>query len=256
MWAMVGGDDFVDVGFDLRRGWGSSSATGAERATMTSRSLGAAQAFGGLGGVVAVLPGGIVLDVLHGHVAHHAVAAGEFDGEAGEGGESVGELREGLAPDEGLHAAHGGAEDEAEMVDVEAFDEHGVLGGDHVVIVVLGEVHAEAVGGFAGLAVADVVGEDEVVLGDVEGLAGAEEDVGEDGVEEGVGVAAGAVEEEDGVVGVAGGVAVGLAEGEVVEFELGEGFAGAEAEVFDDVGAVLGGPLSGRGLGAGGDRCG
>ena len=86
---------------------------------------------------------------------------------------------------------------------MEAFGEHGVLGGDHVVVVVLGEVHVEAVGGLGGVAVADVVGEDEVVLGDVEGLAGAEEDVGEDGVEEGVGVAAGAVEEEDGVVGVA-----------------------------------------------------
>ena len=93
---------------------------------------------------------------------------------------------------------------------MEAFDEHLVLGADHVVVVVLGEVHVEAVGGFGGLAVADVVGEDEEVFGDVEGLAGAEEDVGEDGVEERVGVAAGAVEEEDGVVGVAGGVAVGV----------------------------------------------
>ncbi len=31
---------------------------------MTSRLAGGAEAFGGLGGVVAVLPGGIVLDVL------------------------------------------------------------------------------------------------------------------------------------------------------------------------------------------------
>ncbi len=72
---------------------------------------------------------------------------------------------------------------------------------------------------------ADVVGEDEEVLGDVEGLAGAEEDVGEDGVQERVGVAAGAVEEEDGVVGVALRVAVGFAEGEVVEVEFGERLA-------------------------------
>ena len=160
-----------------------------------------------------------------GHVAHHAVAAGELDGKAGEGGESVREVGVGFAPDEGLHAAHRGAEDEAEVVDVEAFEEHGVLAGDHVVVVVLGEVHAEAVGGLGGLAVADVVGEDEEVFGDVEGLAGAEEDVGEDGIEERVGVAAGAVEEEDGVVDVAGGVAMGCAEGEVVEVELREGLA-------------------------------
>ena len=55
--------------------------------------------------------------------------------------------------------------------------EHGVLGGDHVVVVILGELHAQAVGGFGGLAVADVVGEDEEVFCDVERLAGAKEDV-------------------------------------------------------------------------------
>ena len=187
-----------------------------------------------------------------GHVAPHAVAAGEFDGLAGEGGEGVHEGGEGFAPDEGLHAAHGGAEDEAEVIDVEAFEEHGVLGGDHVVVVVLGELHAEAVGGFGGLAVADVVGEDEEVFGDVEGLAGAEEDVGEDGIHEGVRVAAGAVKEEDGVVGVAGGVAVGFAESDVVEVELLDGLAVFEVEVGDVVGAVLGGPFAGSGLGVGG----
>ena len=187
------------------------------------------------------------------HVAPHAVAAGEFDGLAGEGGEGVHELGEGFAPDEGLHAAHGGAEDEAKVIDVEAFEEHGVLGGDHVVIVVLGEVHAEAVGGFGGLAVADVVGEDEEVFGDVEGLTGAEEDVGEDGVEERVGVASGAVQEEDGVVGVAVGAAMGLAEGEVVEVQFFDRLAVLEVEVGDVVGAVLGGPFAGSALGVGGD---
>ena len=244
----VGGDGFVGVGFDLGAG-------GVVFLELERRAAGddeeihcAAEAFDGLGGVVAVLPGGIVLDVFDGHVAPHAVAAGEFDGEAGEGCEGVGELRVGFAPDEGLHAAHGGAEDEAEVIDVEAFDEHGVLRGDHVVVVVLGEVHAEAVGGFGGFAVADVVGEDEEVFGDVEGLAGAEEDVGEDGVEERVRVASGAVEEEDGVVGVTGGVAVGFAEGEVVEVEFLDGLAVFEVEVGDVVGAILRGPLAGGGL--------
>ncbi len=82
---------------------------------------------------------------------------------------------------------------------------------------------------------ADVVGKDEEVFVDVEGLAGAEEDVGEDGIEERVGVAAGAVEQEDGVVDVTTRVAVRRAEGEVVELESGEGFTGAEAEVARDV---------------------
>ena len=117
-----------------------------------------------------------------------------------------------LRPDEGLHAAHGGAEDEAEVIDLHLV-KHEALAADHVVVVVGGEVGVEAVGGFGAFAVANVVGEDEEVFGDVEWLAGAEEDVGEDGVEEGVGVAAGAVEQEDGVVDMACWVAVGRAEG-------------------------------------------
>jgi hypothetical protein len=54
---------------------------------------------------------------------------------------------------------------------------------------------------------------------------------------------------------VAGGIAMGLAESEVVEFELGYGFAIFEVEVFDGVVAVLRGPFawSAR-LGAGDGR--
>jgi len=209
----VDSEGLVDIGFDLSSRWVVPLELERSAAGEDEEIHCAAEAFGGFGGVVAIVPCWIVLDVFHGHVAPHAVAAGEFDGEAGEGRERVGELGEGFAPDEGLHAAHGGAEDEAEVVDVEAVEEHGVLGGDHVVVVVLGEAHVEAVGGFGGIAVADVVGEDDEELRDVEGLAGAEEDVGEDGVEQRVGVAAGAVEEEDGVIGVTLGVAVWGAEG-------------------------------------------
>ncbi len=186
--------------------------------------VGEGEAEDGLGGVVAVVPGGVVLDGFDGHVAPLAVASGEGDGQAGEGGEGVHEAGVGFAPDEALHAAHGGAEDEAEVVDVQAFGEHLVLRARPCRRSRMGEVRAEAVGGFGGFAVADVVGEDEEVLGDVEGLARAEEDVGEDGVEERVRVAAGAVEQEDGVVGVALGVAVRGAQGEVVEVEAGAGF--------------------------------
>ena len=54
------------------------------------------------------------------------------------------------------------------MVDMQAVDEHLVLRADHVVVGVAGELHAEAVGRLAGFAVADVVGEDDEVFGDVE----------------------------------------------------------------------------------------
>ena len=53
-----------------------------------------------------------------------------------------------------------------------------------------------------------------------------------------MGAASGAMQEKDSVVDVAGGVAVGSAQGEVVELEFGEGFAGAELEVGQGDGAV------------------
>jgi hypothetical protein len=114
---------------------------------------GAAESFDGLMRVIAVVPGGIVADRLHGHVAPHTVA----------GRQRVGEVRVGLAPDEGLHTAHRGAEDESKMVDLQAVNKHLVLRADHVVVGVAGKLHAEAVGRLAGLAVADVVGEDDEV---------------------------------------------------------------------------------------------
>jgi hypothetical protein len=247
---VAGGDAVVDVGLDLGAGGVVLLELERSAAGEEEEIVGEGDALDGLGGVLAVLPGGVVADGLHRHVAPFAVASGEFDRLAGEGSEGVDELRIGLAPDKALHAAHGGAEDEAEVIDVKAVDEHGVLGGDHVVVVVLREVHVEAVGGFAGFAVADVVGEDDEVFGDVEGLSGSEEDVGEGWVHQGVGVAASAVEEEDSIIDVAGGVAMEFAEGEVMELEHGERFSAAELEALDDVGSVLGGPL-GRSLACG-----
>ena len=99
---------------------------------------------------------------------------------------------------------------------------------------------------------ADVVGQDEVILLDVEHAAGDEEDIREDRVEQRGGVAAGAVQEQDGVIDMAGGIAVRGAEGEVMQLERGQGFARAELEVGYGVGAVLGGPFAG-GLGGGGE---
>ena len=108
------------------------------------------------------------------------------------------------------------------MIDMEAIDQHGVLGGDHVVIVVVREVHAQAVGRLARLAVADVVGKDDVELRDIERLPGPEENVGKDRVEKGMGVATRAMEQQDGVVSVSGRIAVRLAQREVVELQLGD----------------------------------
>src|SRR5271156_4416032 len=103
------------------------------------------------------------------------------------------------------------------MIDGEAFFDELVLRGGHVVVFVLGKVGVHAVAGLAGFSVADVVGGDDVVAGDVEELAGTVEDAGELRGEKISTPAAGAVEDEHGVGVAAGGVAGGRAESAVVE---------------------------------------
>ena len=55
---------------------------------------------------------------------------------------------------------------------------------DHVTVTIVREVHVQAVAGFARLPMPDVIGEDDVVLGHVEGLSGSEELPGKNVVEE------------------------------------------------------------------------
>jgi hypothetical protein len=129
------------------------------------------------------------------------------------------------------------------MVDVETVEEHGVLGGDHIVVVVVRKVHPQTIGRLAGFPVADVVRQDNVELRDVERLAGAEENIGKDRIEQGMGVAARSMEKQDSVVRVSCGIPVGLAERKIVQLQVGERFADPEAEIPDDVSAVLDRPL-------------
>ena len=105
------------------------------------------------------------------------------------------------------------------MVDVKAFHKHGVLTDDHVVVVVGGKMHVKAVRGLAGLTVTNVVGEDEKVLGDVEGLPRAEEFIGKQRSKQRSRVSAGSMKEEDHVVGVPLAIAMQGAKGQVVQVE-------------------------------------
>ena len=93
---------------------------------------------------------------------------------------------------------------------------------------------------------ADVVRQDEEIFGDVQRRAGAKEHVGEDGVQQRVGTAAGAVQQEDGVIDAPGRVAMNCSQGEVVQLELGQRFADAEAEVGENGGSVHCGPCGDR----------
>jgi len=122
-----------------------------------------------------------------------------------------------------------------------------VLQRDHVGVLVLREAGVEAVAGLAGFSVADVVGQNDEVLGGVEELAGREKHAGEYRPEEIGAAAAGAVKDQDRVSGVSAGVFGRLAKRGVVDADFGEGLAGLEMEVVDDeIGFV--GRWPGRGL--------
>jgi hypothetical protein len=79
------------------------------------------------------------------------------------------------------------------------------------------EAHAQAIGRLARFAVANIVGKDNVEPGYIEGLPRPEENVGEDGVEQRMGVSSRAVKQQHGVVSMAGRIAVRLAQREVVQ---------------------------------------
>jgi len=115
------------------------------------------------------------------------------------------------------------------------FGEEAVVSQDHIIIGIFGESHVQAgVTGFAGISVADGVGEDDIVFGGVEQLAGFEEVAGEELVDEIMSVAGGPVHDENGVGGLAVGVFDGFAEGGVVHGEGGEGgLAALEGEIGD-----------------------
>src|SRR5690348_1538453 len=171
-----------------------------------------AESLAGLFGVVAIFPVGIAGNGVHGHFAPEAVASSDLNGQAGERHQGVHEIGIGFAPDEGVHAAHGGAGDEAEVVDAEAFGEQQVIGSHHVVVIVFGKFHAQAVAGLGGFSVTDGVAEDDEVFAGVEELTGAEEFAGINGSEELAAGAAGAVHDQNGVGDAAVRVFYGLAE--------------------------------------------
>ena len=78
----------------------------------------------------------------------------------------------------------------------------------------------ETVGRLGGVSVADVVGQDEEIFVAVEGLTRAEENVGEEWIEQAAAIAAGTVQQEDSVVDLAACSAMRLAQGEVMQVEL------------------------------------
>jgi hypothetical protein len=147
------------------------------------------------------------------------------------------------APYPGLHAAHGVAYDQAQVLEPQVLSDQAVLRVHHVVVVVFGEGSAQAVGRFGGFAGADRVRQDDEIFAGVQRLARAKQLACKAGVDHAHARAGGAVQHQHGF-------AFGVTNGGVVDAQLGHDLSGVEAEIFGDVAG-----LDGRGVvgGVGGE---
>src|SRR6516165_8234063 len=66
-----------------------------------------------------------------------------------------------------MHAAHGIADDEANMVQTETLGEQAILRVNHVGVIVFGEFRFQTIGRLQAFAVSDAVGDDDVIFGGV-----------------------------------------------------------------------------------------
>src|SRR5262252_5470223 len=129
------------------------------------------------------------------------------------------------------------------MVYTQAFLEQFVLRSDHVVIVILWKMGAQAVARFARLPVADVVGKDDEVTAGIKELARTEKDVGKLRREKLVAGPSGAMQDQHGVRHLPAGIAFRLAKGRVMQPEFGQRLTRLEVEVAADVVAFGGSGL-------------
>ena len=127
------------------------------------------------------------------------------------------------------------------MIYTQALLDELLLQGDHVGIVVLREAGVQAVTGFAGFSMADVVGQDDEIFGCVEQLSRAEQHAGKNRSEQTVPVSSGTVKDQDRIRGTAARVLDGLAESCIVHANFRHGLARLKMKIMDDEVALLGG---------------
>jgi hypothetical protein len=130
-----------------------------------------------------------------------------------------------------MHAAHGCAEYETQMIYAQAMLKKIVLCTDHVIVIVLREMGVEAIAWLTGFAVAKVVRNDDEIARRIEELAGPEQNSGKDWAEECLGTPTSAMKNENRVCDSSGGVPIGPAESVVMHAQFRKLFPGVEAKV-------------------------
>ncbi len=133
-----------------------------------------------------------------------------------------------LTPQPRVHAAHGGAHDQARVFDAEPFRQQAILRLHHVVVAIAGKFRMQAVARLAGLPMPQRIRQHDEISRGIQRLARAEQLAGELGADETAAGAAGAVDNQHGVV------LARRAVGVIVDADLGQGLTRSELEVADD----------------------
>jgi hypothetical protein len=131
-----------------------------------------------------------------------------------------------------MHAAHGRAENEPQVIHPEPFRQQPVVTQNHVVVVVLREVRMQAVAWLRGFSVANAIGKNEK-------LARAEKLTGKLRLLKLLAAAAGAVKNQNGVRHAALRVARWLPQNRVVKPQFRKRFSRLELEILDGEIALL-----------------
>ncbi len=113
------------------------------------------------------------------------------------------------------------------MPKAEPFGHQPVLRGDHVSVRIAGEARPEPIGGLGGAAGADRIGQDDEIPRRIQGLARTEQLAAEARVEHAAPAAAGAVQDQHRGRGR-------IAERRIGKAQLGQRFAGGEADIAGD----------------------
>jgi len=132
-----------------------------------------------------------------------------------------------------MHATHRGAHHQPKMVDSKAVPDQSVLGGHHIRVVILRKMRVQAIAGLAGFSVPDAVLQDDVVVADVEKLAGSEQDARKRLCQKLLPGPAGAVQDQDRIGGAPVGIALLPAQRRVMQAKFRQGLPGAEVEIAD-----------------------
>src|SRR5438132_4182510 len=75
-----------------------------------------------------------------------------------------------------MHAAHGGAHQQTEMVDLQSVGKQKVLQVNHVIVGIVRKLGVQAVAGLGGVTMPYVVGKDDEIAARIQKLPGTEED--------------------------------------------------------------------------------